>query len=199
MRNPPSGPCSWRVGGPPPMGGRCPALAARGACRRSARAASGTQPSAGSDAPCSSTAIISLGTSRVLASVAGGSRRSRPTRADRVPADRLHERRRHRCGGCLCRAGCGSLRMHGRGRRRIRRPPVSPPSACDPMRTPKVTGIREPHPASSSLKAGSSRIGSRSESPSRNERDCSESSIARRRCAMASSFWPARLSQQATL
>ena len=55
------------------------------------------------------------------------------------------------------------------------------------------------HPASSSLNAGSWRIGSRSESPSRNGRVRSESSIARRRCAIAWSFWPARLSQQAML
>jgi len=58
---------------------------------------------------------------------------------------------------------------------------------------------QERQPASNALKAGSSRIGSRSESPSRKDRVRSESSIARRRWAMASSLRPARLSQQATL
>ena len=49
------------------------------------------------------------------------------------------------------------------------------------------------------LNAGSSRIGSKSESPFANDRSDSRRSIACRRCSTASSVWPARLSQQATL
>jgi hypothetical protein len=68
-----------------------------------------------------------------------------------------------------------------------------------PSRRLRCASRGSSHPAISSLNAGSWRSGSRSESPSRKERVRSESSIARRRCAMAWSFWPARLSQQATL
>ena len=72
-------------------------------------------------------------------------------------------------------------------------------ASCRIREDPAAASRSRAHPASSSLKPGSWRIGSRSESPSRNVRVRSESSIARRRCAMAWSFWPARLSQQATL
>ena len=51
----------------------------------------------------------------------------------------------------------------------------------------------------SSLNAGSSRIGSRSESPAASVRNRSDSSIASRRCAIASAVRPARLSQHARL
>jgi hypothetical protein len=51
----------------------------------------------------------------------------------------------------------------------------------------------------SSLNAGSSRIGSKSESPAANERSRSLWSIASRRCSIASDVRPARLSQHATL
>ena len=50
-----------------------------------------------------------------------------------------------------------------------------------------------------SLNAGSSRIGSKSESPAARARDRSERSIASRRCSIASALRPARLSQHATL
>jgi hypothetical protein len=51
----------------------------------------------------------------------------------------------------------------------------------------------------SALNAGSSRIGSKSESRAASERDRPESSIASRRCSIASSLRPARLSQHARL
>lgn len=69
------------------------------------------------------------------------------------------------------------------------------PCASDGSRRPS----RPRQAPTSSLKAGSSRIGSRSESSFASERSGSHSSSARRRCSIASAFRPARLSQQATL
>src|SRR5919108_648212 len=54
-------------------------------------------------------------------------------------------------------------------------------------------------PATSARNAGSSRIGSKSESSWANARERSEMSIERSRCSIASAERPARLSQQARL
>jgi hypothetical protein len=80
-------------------------------------------------------------------------------------------------------------------RRRVRLGQLEPP--------PILTVECEPFPRTvyptSSLNAGSSRIGSKSESLAASERDRSARSIASRRCSIASVLRPARLSQHATL
>jgi len=63
----------------------------------------------------------------------------------------------------------------------------------------RVTTVTDYGPPISSLNPGSSRMGSKSESPFAKARELSLASIASRRCSSASAVRPARLSQQATL